>query len=76
MPRRLGPITRKNKDVAEFVFGNAPGRPTFSRRTGRVLSEVNGIDDTCVDLFHLCLILGGAAGGAAWLDAPFGVRFT
>lgn len=56
VPRRLHPIVRLNKDVAEYFAGHSAGRPTISRRTGRIMSDVTGLhEDTCVDLFHLAL---------------------
>ncbi len=71
MPKRLDPITRINKDLAEYVAGHSPGRPTISLRTGRVLSNLTGLhEDTCVDAFHLLLV----AGGAAWLKAKVAKR--
>lgn len=66
MPKKLDPITKANKDLAECVLGHRPGRPTFSRRTGRVLSDLTGVhEDACVDAFHLALLFGGAA----WLKS-------
>lgn len=71
MPKKLDPITRANKDLAEYVLGHRPGRPTFSRRTGGVLSELTGVDeDLCVHAFHALLIVGGAA----WLKSRVGPK--
>jgi hypothetical protein len=63
MPKKLDPITRINKDVAEYFAGHAPGRPTISRRTGRALSDLTGFDeDLCVHGFHAALFLAGVWG--------------
>jgi hypothetical protein len=56
MGKRLDPITRLNKDITERLLGHQPGRPTFSRRTGRLMASATGIhEDACVDIFHIGL---------------------
>lgn len=57
------PLWTLNRDMAEWIAGPQPGRPTISRRTGRIISRVAGIpEDQAVDLFHLVLVVGAATG--------------
>jgi hypothetical protein len=62
MPRKLNPIVKLNKDIAEGLFGHRPGRPTISRRAGGHIGRALGIDATTgTDLFHVGLVVGALA---------------
>jgi len=61
MGKRLNPVVKLNKDIAEGLFGHRRGRPTLSRRAGGHIGDALNISaDTGTDLFHLALAIGGA----------------
>jgi hypothetical protein len=69
MPKKHGPLLKLDKDVAEWAFGRQTGRPTISRRAGRQISDVVGVnEDLGTDLFHVALV-GGLIWGVAKLVA-------
>jgi hypothetical protein len=52
MPK-LHPLIKLDKDIAEGMFGHRPGRPTLSRRAGRIIAEATGCDEgTGTHAFH------------------------
>lgn len=56
MPKKLSPLVKLNKDVAEGLFGHRPGRPTISRRAGRKIAGAVGVhEDLGTHLFHVGL---------------------
>lgn len=58
MPKH-GPLLKLDKDIAELLFGHSPGRPTISRRAGRLVARALGVhEDTGTDLFHFGLLVG------------------
>jgi hypothetical protein len=60
------PLWTLNRDVAERLAGPEYGRPTISRRTGRVLSRATGVsEEDGVNIFHAVLLLAGALVGVA-----------
>jgi hypothetical protein len=63
MARKLDPLTRFNKDVAEHLFGPSPGRPTVSGHVGKHVGRALGIGPKAgKNLFHGALgILGALA---------------
>jgi len=62
MARKLHPLVKFDKDVAEKLLGHSPGRPTISRRAGRQLGDALGVsDDAGTDLFHVGLVAVAAA---------------
>jgi hypothetical protein len=64
MARKLHPLVKLDKDLAEGLFGHSPGRPTLSRRAGRLIDRATGIgEDAGTDAFHLGLV----AGAIAWV---------
>lgn len=62
MARKLHPLVKLDKDIAEELFGHSPGRPTLSRRAGRLIDGATGIgEDAGTDVFHLGLVAGAIA---------------
>jgi len=62
MARKLHPLIKLNKDVAEGFFGHAPGRPTISRRVGRGIDGVFGCgEEVGTHVFHALLFVGAVA---------------
>ena len=62
MGRKLNPFVKLDKDAAEWALGHAPGRPTLSRRVGRVLDGLTGCgEDAGTHAFHLALFVGAIA---------------
>lgn len=60
--KRLHPLVKLDKDVAEVVLGPLPGRPTISRRAGRVIDRATGSGVRAgTDAFHLGLVVGAIA---------------
>src|SRR3712207_1431772 len=41
--RRDTALVKFNRDATEFLLGRAPGRPTFSARTGKVIAKMTGM---------------------------------
>ena len=59
MSKKLHPLIKLDKSIAEFLLGHSPGRPTLSRRAGRNIGSALGVsEDTGTGLFHGALLVG------------------
>lgn len=65
MARKLSPLMKLDKDLAEGLFGHRPGRPTISRRAGGHIGRALGVGtEAGTDLFHLGLL----ASALVWIS--------
>lgn len=62
MARKLHPLMKLDKDIAEGLFGHKKGRPTISARAGGPIGRALGIGPKKgTDVFHGALVIAGAA---------------
>ncbi len=62
MPRKLHPMVKLDKDVAEALFGHRKGRPTISARAGHPIGRALRIGPKAgTDVFHGIVAVAGAA---------------